>query len=118
MVGLETDGGRLARHPLVVVTKTPQVAIDGRGGQRAWRQLLESIRRFDTMLDQQLKGAHRREMPTLLLVVLIFMAAMISHQRSTSAAGNARGWPRSARWASFGRRSPRSRRYSVARLTA
>jgi hypothetical protein len=54
----------------------------------------------------------------LRLVVLTFMAATISHQRSISGAGIDRGRPRSARCASFGRRSPRSRRYSVARLTA
>ncbi len=65
--GLEADGGRRARHPLVVIAKPPQVAIGGRGGQRAWCQLLESIRRVDTMLDQQLQGAHCREMPALLI---------------------------------------------------
>jgi hypothetical protein len=48
-----------------------------------------------------------------LLVVRTFMAATISHQRSTSSAGIARGRPPSARCASFGRRSPRNRRYSV-----
>jgi len=60
--GLEADRGRLACHPLVVVAEVPQVAVGGGSGQLARCQLLETIRRIDTMFDQQLQGTDRREM--------------------------------------------------------
>ena len=118
-LGLEADRRRLARHPLVVVAEATQMAIDGRGGELARRQLLEAIRRIDAVLNQQLQGTHRRQVAAF----LVGGPASSWRRRSrTSArspvAGIARGRPRSARCASFGRRSPRSRRYSVARPTA
>jgi hypothetical protein len=64
-LGLEVHGRRLACHPLVIVAEAPQVAIDSRGGQLAWCQLVEAIRRVDAVLDQQLQGARRRQMATL-----------------------------------------------------
>jgi hypothetical protein len=66
-LGLEAHGRRLADHPLVVVAEAPKVAINGRGGQPARRQLLETIRRLDAVLDQQLQGAHRRQMAAFLV---------------------------------------------------
>ena len=65
--GLEADGRWLACHPLVVVAEATQVAVDGRGGQLAWRELLETIRCINTMLNQQLQDTDRREMPALLV---------------------------------------------------
>jgi hypothetical protein len=45
----------------------PQVAVNGRGSQSARRQLLQAIRRLDAMLDQQLHGAHRRQVAPFLV---------------------------------------------------
>ena len=64
---LEAHGRRLAYHPLVIVAEAPQVAVDRRGRQLAGRQLLEAIRRLDAVLDQQLQGAHRRQVTAFLV---------------------------------------------------
>jgi hypothetical protein len=106
---------RLAGHPRVVIAKAAQVPVDCGGRQPTWRQLPKAVGHIDTMLHQHLQSAHRREMAAILvdgphvhgggdLAPALDLASR--HGSGKAPIGSVR-----VLW----RRSPRTRRSSVAR---